>query len=120
MSDWKECRNYENCGGWLERPAQIESGLCENCLMERDEIVRDDEIATLRAELAGAIKSRGAAMLMYESARQSRDDLLMQQHEWQEALRTLDSERAANAVLTAQLAAAEARAERLLRGEVKP
>ena len=73
------------------------------------------EIESLRAELAGAIKSRNAAMLLYESARQSRDDLVMQQHEWQEALRTLDSERAANTQLTAHLAASEARAERLAR-----
>ena len=61
------------------------------------------EIATLRAELAGAVKSRNAAMLLYESARQSRDDLVMQQHEWQEALRTLDSERAVNALMTEEM-----------------
>lgn len=53
-----------------------------------------------RAELAGAIKSRNAAMMMYEAARQSRDDLLMQQHEWQVALATLEGEREANALLT--------------------
>lgn len=75
-----------------------------------------DELATLRAELDGAVKSRNAAMLLYESARQSRDDLVMQQHEWQEALRTLDSERAANTQLTAHLAASEARAERYRSG----
>jgi hypothetical protein len=62
-----------------------------------------DELATLRAELDGAAKSRNAAMLLYESARQSRDDLVMQQHEWQEALRTLDSERAVNALMTEEM-----------------
>ena len=54
MSDYRECRNRDNCGGWLENHAQIESGLCENCLQERDDLVRDDELATLRAQLAAA------------------------------------------------------------------
>ena len=69
------------------------------------------EIANLSAELAGAKKSRNAAMQLYESSREHRDHLLIKQREWQEALATLDSERAANALLTAKLAAAEARAE---------
>lgn len=80
-------------------------------------LIADGEINRLSAELAGAKKSRNAAMQLYESSREHRDHLLIKQREWQEALATLDSERAANALLTAQLAAAEARAERLLRGE---
>ena len=71
------------------------------------------EIANLRSELAGAKKSLNATMQLYESASRHRDHLLITQRDWQEALHTLDSERAANALLTAQLAAAEARAERL-------
>lgn len=54
MSDYRECRNRDNCGGWLESHAQIESGLCENCMQERDDLARDDELATLRAKLAAA------------------------------------------------------------------
>ena len=76
-----------------------------NPLLSAEDRVRiaDGEIARLRAELVGAIKARNAAMMLYNSARQFRDDLLMQQHEWRGALVTLEGEREANALLTAEV-----------------
>ena len=59
-----------------------------------------DELDTIRAELVGAIKARNAAIMLYNSARQYRDDLLIQRHEWCGALATLEGEREANALLT--------------------
>ncbi|MDQ5906331.1 MAG: hypothetical protein QG590_812, partial [Pseudomonadota bacterium] len=50
------------------------------------------ELDTLRAELVGAIKARNAAIMLYNSARQYRDDLLMQRREWCGALATLEGE----------------------------
>jgi hypothetical protein len=69
------------------------------------------ELDTLRAELVGAIKARNAAIMLYNSARQYRDDLLMQRREWCGALATLEGEREANALLTSQIAASEGCAE---------
>lgn len=43
-----ECRNHRNCGGWCETGAEIEAGLCEDCLQEERE--REDELALLREQ----------------------------------------------------------------------
>lgn len=52
MSNWKECRNYENCGCYCIYPDEVEAGLCGNRLEEHNEDERAAELERLRAELA--------------------------------------------------------------------
>jgi len=54
VSDWKECRNYENCGGWLDTVQEREEGICESCSREQHELSQETEIATLRTQLAAS------------------------------------------------------------------
>lgn len=33
-SDYVECKNHENCGGWCETQGELSMKLCSNCLQE--------------------------------------------------------------------------------------
>lgn len=86
-----------------------------------------DEITRLRADLAkvtwqrneaqaglaAMTKSRDAAMRIVTAKDQQMSVLRTQQDQWSEARNTLESERAANARITADLAASQAECERL-------
>ena len=88
---------------------------------------RDNEITRLRADLAkvtwqrneaqaglaAMTKSRDAAMRIVTAKDQQMSVLRTQQDQWSEARNTLESERAANARITADLAASRAESERL-------
>jgi len=67
-----------------------------------------------QAGLAAMTKSRDAAMRIVTAKDQQMSVLRTQQDQWSEARNTLESERAANARITADLAASQAECERLL------
>lgn len=71
------------------------------------------ELAASRHELVGAKKSARAQARIIESLQQQRAHLNAQRDQWIEARNTLDSERAANATLTEELAASREREARL-------
>ena len=66
-----------------------------------------------QAGLAAMTKSRDAAMRIVTAKDQQMSVLRTQQDQWSEARNTLESERAANARITADLAASQAECERL-------
>ena len=66
-----------------------------------------------QAGLAAMTKSRDAAMRIVTAKDQQMSVLRTQQDQWSEARNTLESERAANARITADLAASRAESERL-------
>lgn len=71
------------------------------------------ELAASRHELVGAKKSARAQARIIESLQQQRAHLHVQRDQWIEARNTLDSERAANARLTEELAASREREARM-------
>ena len=71
------------------------------------------ELAASRHELVGAKKSSRAQARIIESLQQQRAHLHAQRDQWIEARNTLDSERAANARLTEELAASREREARM-------
>lgn len=92
------------------------------CVLKGDKVAQAgaDEIERLRAELAasrheleGAKKAANAQARIIESLQQQRAHLNAQRDQWIEARGTLDSERAANAVLTEELAASREREARM-------
>lgn len=66
-----------------------------------------------QAGLAAMTKSRDAAMRIVTAKDQQMSVLRTQQDQWSEARNTLESERAANARITADLATSQAECERL-------
>lgn len=96
---------------------------------EREWYLRGDELEQLRAELAasrheleGAKKAANAQARLIDSLEQQRAHLNAQRDQWIEARDTLDSERAANARLTEELAASrecEARMRALAESAIK-
>ena len=71
------------------------------------------ELAASRHELVGAEKSARAQARIIESLQQQRAHLNAQRDQWIEARNTLESERAANATLTEELAASREREARM-------
>ncbi len=71
------------------------------------------ELAASRHELENAKKAADAQARLIDSLEQQRAHLNAQRDQWVEARDTLDSERAANAVLTEELAASREREARM-------
>ncbi len=113
-STMREAITELNEWGKLRDPAVLHSSLCRGvpAQLDRDALLHLAGVEQLRAELAasrhelvGAKKSARAQARTIESLQQQREHLNTQRDQWVEARDTLDSERAANARLTEELAA---------------
>lgn len=91
------------------KPHQHVLGTCPYCEAERLRA----ELAASRHELEGAKKAANAQARLIDSLEQQRAHLNAQRDQWIEARDTLDSERAANARLTEELAASREREARM-------
>ena len=106
----------------LRDPAVLHASLCRGvpAQLDRDALLHLAGVEQLRAELAasrheldGAKKTANAQARLIDSLEQQRAHLNAQRDQWIEARDTLDSERAANAVLTEELAASREREARM-------